>query len=146
MEFEFRPDGTLRYANNSNYRRDSLIRKEAIVGPAVLTELARIVAASEVMREDDSRWPQPDETLGGSGRQELEIIWGGQHINFATSKFGSLAQLESACALKGDNRQQQQSVVDAQVVEGLKTFYYLVQDLRTFVFALISAHFKIKPV
>lgn len=28
LEFEFRPDGRLRYANNSNYKRDVLIRKE----------------------------------------------------------------------------------------------------------------------
>lgn len=28
MEFEFRSDGKLRYANNSNYKRDSMIRKE----------------------------------------------------------------------------------------------------------------------
>lgn len=28
LEFEFRPDGRLRYANNSNYKSDVLIRKE----------------------------------------------------------------------------------------------------------------------
>ena len=28
MEFEFRGDGKLRYANNSNYKKDSMIRKE----------------------------------------------------------------------------------------------------------------------
>jgi hypothetical protein len=28
MEFEFRADGKLRYANNSNYKKDSMIRKE----------------------------------------------------------------------------------------------------------------------
>ena len=28
MEFEFRPDGRLRYANNSNYKNDIMIRKE----------------------------------------------------------------------------------------------------------------------
>jgi protein mago nashi len=28
MEFEFRPDGKLRYANNSNYKNDVMIRKE----------------------------------------------------------------------------------------------------------------------
>jgi len=26
LEFEFRPDGLLRYANNSNYKRDTMIR------------------------------------------------------------------------------------------------------------------------
>ena len=28
LEFEFRPDGRLRYANNSNYKKDTIIRKE----------------------------------------------------------------------------------------------------------------------
>ena len=28
LEFEFRPDGRLRSANNSNYKNDTMIRKE----------------------------------------------------------------------------------------------------------------------
>lgn len=31
LEFEFRPDGRLRYANNSNYKSDVLIRKEGTI-------------------------------------------------------------------------------------------------------------------
>ncbi len=30
--------------------------------------------------------------------------------------------------------------------EGLRGFYYLVQDLKCFVFSLIGLHFKIKPI
>lgn len=30
--------------------------------------------------------------------------------------------------------------------EGLRVFYYLVQDLKALVFSLISLHFKIKPI
>ena len=30
LEFEIRPNGKLRYANNSNYKNDSMIRKEGI--------------------------------------------------------------------------------------------------------------------
>jgi protein mago nashi len=30
MEFEFRPDGVLRYANNSNYKSDVMIRKQGV--------------------------------------------------------------------------------------------------------------------
>ena len=30
--------------------------------------------------------------------------------------------------------------------EGLRTFYYLVQDLKCLVFSLIGLHFKIKPI
>eukprot|EP00951_Prasinocladus_malaysianus_P015527 scaffold119216_cov22-Prasinocladus_malaysianus.AAC.1 len=33
LEFEFRPDGKLRYANNSNYKNDTMIRKEVFVTP-----------------------------------------------------------------------------------------------------------------
>ena len=33
LEFEFRPDGRLRYANNSNYKSDVLIRKEGMLQP-----------------------------------------------------------------------------------------------------------------
>ncbi len=31
LEFEFRPDGKMRYANNSNYKNDTMIRKEVFV-------------------------------------------------------------------------------------------------------------------
>ena len=37
LEFEFRPDGKLRYANNSNYKNDTMIRKEAYVHKGKLT-------------------------------------------------------------------------------------------------------------
>jgi protein mago nashi len=30
--------------------------------------------------------------------------------------------------------------------EGLRVFYYLVQDLKALVFSLIALHFKIKPI
>ena len=30
--------------------------------------------------------------------------------------------------------------------EGLRSFYYLVQDLKCMVFSLIGLHFKIKPI
>ena len=37
LEFEFRPDGKMRYANNSNYKNDTMIRKEAYVNRCVLS-------------------------------------------------------------------------------------------------------------
>merc|ERR1712035_157943 len=43
LEFEFRPDGKLRYANNSNYKNDVMIRKEAYVHKSVMEELKRII-------------------------------------------------------------------------------------------------------
>eukprot|EP00052_Salpingoeca_macrocollata_P018858 m.155398 g.155398 ORF g.155398 m.155398 type:complete len:149 (+) comp20807_c5_seq1:67-513(+) len=125
LEFEFRPDGKLRYANNSQYKNDTMIRKEAFVSSAVLAELKRIVEDSEIMKEDDNLWPAPDRV----GRQELEIVCGDEHISFATSKIGSLVDVN-----------------ESKDPEGLRCFYYLIQDLRCLVFSLISLHFKIKPI
>nr|KYP34115.1 Protein mago nashi isogeny [Cajanus cajan] len=82
LEFEFRPDGKLRYANNSNYKNNTIIRKEFYLTPAVLRECRHIIAESESSADP----------------------------------------------------------------EGLRIFYYLVQDLKCFVFSLISLHFKIKPI
>ncbi|PAA76712.1 hypothetical protein BOX15_Mlig001863g14 [Macrostomum lignano] len=125
LEFEFRPDGKLRYANNSNYKNDTMIRKEAYVSPAVMAELRRIVTESEIMQEDDQQWPMPDRV----GRQELEIVFNSEHISFTTSKIGSLAE-----------------ITGTKDPDGLRTFYYLVQDLKCLVFSLIGLHFKIRPI
>ncbi|VDD88332.1 unnamed protein product [Enterobius vermicularis] len=125
LEFEFRPDGKLRYANNSQYKNDTLIRKEAYVSKIVLDELKRIIEDSEIMQEDDSNWPEPDRV----GRQELEILHKDEHISFTTSKIGSVADVNSS-----------------KDPDGLRSFYYLVQDLKCLVFSLIGMHFKIKPI
>ncbi|VDN06407.1 unnamed protein product [Thelazia callipaeda] len=125
LEFEFRPDGKMRYANNSQYKNDTLIRKEAYVGKIVLEELKRIIDDSEIMQEDDATWPEPDRI----GRQELEILHSDEHISFTTSKIGSAADVNKS-----------------KDPEGLRSFYYLVQDLKCLVFSLIGMHFKIKPI
>ncbi|OCT52026.1 Protein mago nashi like protein [Cladophialophora carrionii] len=99
LEFDFRVIGdgrsaTARYANNSNYRNDSLIRKESqssalrllmttdwfpvCVSSLLISEIKRIIKDSEIMKEDDSRWPQKNK----DGRQELEIRLGNEHIQF----------------------------------------------------------------
>eukprot|EP00918_Siedleckia_nematoides_P055075 GHVU01120140.1.p1 GENE.GHVU01120140.1~~GHVU01120140.1.p1 ORF type:complete len:158 (+),score=16.20 GHVU01120140.1:76-549(+) len=123
LEFEFRPNGRLRYANNSNYKNDTMIRKEAYVSKAVMEELRRVIQDSDIVEEDDNRWPAPDRV----GRQELEIVIGKDHISFTTSKIGSLNDVQST-----------------DDPEGLRVFYYLVQDLRCFVFSLISLHFRVR--
>ena len=125
LEFEFRTDGRLRYANNSNYKNDTMIRKQAFVSPSVLAELRRVIAESDITREDDKNWPAPDR----AGRQELEVVCGNEHISFTTNKIGSLKDVENS-----------------KDPEGLRIFYYLVQDLKCFVFSLIGMHFRIKPV
>ena len=68
LEFEFRPDGKLRYANNSNYKKDTLIRKEVFVNRAVIEELKRIVNESDIMKEDDAIWSVPLSFCHLSGR------------------------------------------------------------------------------
>ncbi|KAJ9143117.1 Mago nashi protein [Pleurostoma richardsiae] len=130
LEFDFRVVGdgrsaVARYANNSNYRNDSLIRKEMCVSSLVIEEIKRIIRTSEILKEDDAKWPQKNK----DGRQELEIKIGGEHINFETAKIGSLVD-----------------VTESADPEGLRVFYYLVQDLKALVFSLIALHFKIKPI
>ena len=97
LEFEFRPDGRLRYANNSGYKGDGMIRKESRVHPSVMEEIKRIVRESEVMKADDAKWPEPDAV----GRQELEVVLDGEHISFTCSKVGSLSDI-AATAETGD--------------------------------------------
>jgi len=75
--------------------------------------------------EDDKLWPVPDRV----GRQELEIVFGKDHISFATSKIGSLVEVQ-----------------ESKDPDGLRNFYYLVQDLKCLVFSIIGLHFKIKPI
>ncbi len=90
-----------------------------------MDELKRIIVDSDILNEDDANWPTPDRV----GRQELEIVCGDEHISFTTSKIGSLLEINNC-----------------KDPEGLRTFYYLVQDLKCLVFSLISLHFKIKPI
>ncbi|XP_053216625.1 protein mago nashi homolog [Podarcis raffonei] len=104
LEFEFRPDGKLRYANNSNYKSDVMIRKEAYVHKSVMEELKKIINDSEIMKEDDASRLPPNRV----GRQELEIVVGDEHISF-----GSLIDVNQS-----------------KDPEGLRVFYYLVQDLK----------------
>lgn len=125
MEFEFQTNGVLRYANASNYKGDvAPIRKEVPLSTAVIDEVKRIVKNSEVMKEDDSNWPEPDE----EGKQELEIFFNNEHISFACRKIGSLIDVN-----------------ESDDPEGLRVMYYVVQDLKCLVLSLISLHFKIKP-
>merc|ERR1712224_287622 len=65
LEFDIRPDGKLRYANNSHYKKDALIRKEFYISKAVMKELSRIIEISLILLEDDTNWPIPNR----SGRQ-----------------------------------------------------------------------------
>lgn len=126
MEFELSPSGRLRYANNSNYKHDTMIRKELFLSPAVVEETRRIIEGSGITRVDDSNWKEPDRE---SRRQELEIKIGNEHIAFTCAEIGSLVDVQKSAD-----------------PDGLRLFYYLTQDLKCLVFSLISLHFKIKPI
>lgn len=95
------------------------------ISSVVVEEIKRIIKTSDILKEDDGKWPQKNK----DGRQELEIKVGGEHISFETAKIGSLVD-----------------VTESADPEGLRVFYYLVQDLKALVFSLISLHFKIKPI
>lgn len=136
IEYELSPDGTLRYANNSNYKHDTMIRKELRIGRIVRNQIASMLRQGGVLssnldghnrevRLDDSRWPVPNR----DGRQELEVIANGEHIYLSTCKIGSVLD-----------------ILPCEDTEGLKQFHFLVQDLKTLVLTLIAAHYKIKPI
>lgn len=125
LEFELKDDGTLKYANNSHYRNENIIKKQARVSAAVIEEVKRLVVQSNVVECDDERWPQPDR----NGRQELEIRLGNTHLSLVTNKITSLNEIENTSDEKG-----------------LTTFYYFIRDVKALILALVSTHFKIKAV
>ncbi|KAK4703407.1 protein mago nashi, partial [Phenoliferia sp. Uapishka_3] len=108
-----------------SYRNDSLIRKEMYLSPLTISELKRIVSSSEIVKEDDKNWPKKNIV----GKQELEVKMGDYHISFETAKIGSLVDVQGS-----------------DDPDGMRVFYYLVQDLKILVFSLISLNFKIKPI
>lgn len=126
MEFELSPSGNLRYANDSNYKHGELIRREVFVSPAVVEEARRIILESEITKVDDKNWPEPD---AGNRRQELEIKIGNEHIAFTCAEIGSLMDVQKS-----------------PDPEGLKIFYYLVQDLKCLILSLIHLHFTTSPI
>ena len=126
LEFELQGNGRLRYANNSNYKSDSLIRKEAFVSPLVVQTIKLLIEDSRILEDcDDNEWPEPSE----KGSQELEVMSGREHISFTTSKIGKLKE-----------------VSESKDPDGLRKFYFLVQDLKGYIFSLMSLHFRLNPV
>lgn len=90
-----------------------------------MKELQQMIEESHIMDCDDSNWPEPNEL----GKQEIEIRYGDSHICFTCSKINTMGEIQKS-----------------KDVEGLTTFYYLVQDVRSLVLSLIGLHFKIKPI
>ena len=97
LEFEIRPDGLLRYANHSNYKKDTVIRKQVHLSPKMLQIFQKILQDSDALSHskiNDKDWPMPDR----NGAQELEIVMGGVHWNVSTAKIHSLIDIQNANA------------------------------------------------
>ena len=93
-------------------------------------------------REDDSKWPEKNK----DGRQELEIRWGSEYITFEVFVSWSMALQQTYVLQQTAKIGSLVDVTESQDPEGLRVFYYLVQDLKALVFSLIALHFKIKPI
>jgi protein mago nashi len=59
LEFELRGDGRLRYANDSRYKSDVIIRKEVFLAACVVQEIKKIIADSEILK-----YYYPDYSMG----------------------------------------------------------------------------------
>eukprot|EP00796_Vickermania_ingenoplastis_P005457 gene5457-3935_t len=124
IEFEIREDGQLKYSNNSHYRSEKIIKKQARVSPAVLEQIKSLLVKQQICETNDNDWPEPDR----NGRQELEVWLGGTHVSLVTNKLTTFAD------------------VDATNDKDLENFYAFVKDLKNLVLDLVSLHFKIKAV
>jgi hypothetical protein len=111
--------GELRYTNVAD--RDNTIRKNMLLGPAVLAEIARLVEESEVLECSDRNWSRPDK----EGEQELEVRLGKRHVQLKTRHLASAGKIDD---------------------KSLKSFFYATQDLKSFFLNLIAVHFKRKPL
>ena len=70
----------------------------------------------------DDNWPKPDKI----GKQEFIVRIGNKHISFNTSKIGSYAEITKSNDPKG-----------------YEIFFYLVQDIKCFIFSLVNLHFRV---
>lgn len=124
IEFEIREDGLLKYSNNSHYRSEKIIKKQARLSPAVVDQIKMLLLKHNIFLVDDQPWPEPDR----NGRQELEVKMGRTHISLLTNKLATFADVES------------------KKNADLEYFYAFIKDLKTLVLDLVSLHFKIKAV
>jgi hypothetical protein len=92
------------------------------VSKTVIDEMKRIVLESGILDCKDTEWPKPDKI----GKQELVVRVGSKEVSLQTSKIGSYAEVQK-------NKDS----------EGLTAFFYLVQDLKAFVFSLVNLHFRV---
>ncbi len=92
------------------------------VSSQVIKEIKKIIKQSEIIKEDDGKCPRRTRTDARSWKfASMEST-----SRFETAKIGSLVD-----------------VTESADPEGLRVFYYLVQDLKALVFSLIALHFKV---
>ena len=91
----------------------------------IIDEIKRIVKDSQILEQDDRKWPVDDKV----GRQDLKISIDGKNMDFRTRKFGSFMDVKSS-----------------DDPNGLSVFYYFIQDIKCMVFSIINMHFRLKPV
>ncbi|GAB7366054.1 hypothetical protein MBLNU230_g7623t1 [Neophaeotheca triangularis] len=124
-DFQTNPDGKsalARYANNTKYRDEGIVQRTFCVSNLVIDQIKQIIKDSEIMKEDDTKWPVKNK----DGRSELEIRMGNQHISFETAKISTMAEIN-----------------DSADPEGLKVFHYLTLDLKQMMFSLIGLNFMV---
>ncbi|MES1921379.1 hypothetical protein MHBO_002913 [Bonamia ostreae] len=122
LEFKIDDSGRLTYINTSDYKREIYIFKELYLSRHLLDEIMNIVRESDIVNQNDENWPKPDFT----GKQEIEIVDGQYHISFVTTKIGSLSEIETS-----------------RDPDGLKKLHFLVLDLKSIVFDIISLHLRV---
>lgn len=74
-------DGRVASANRAP-RGKSVLRRSAVVSPAVIAYLVDSVRASGLLDADDADWPPPG---GGAGVTEVEARLDGVHLSLATT-------------------------------------------------------------
>lgn len=84
--------------------------------------MRRVVLESGILECKDQEWPKPDKI----GKQELVVRVGNREVSLQTSKIGSYAEVQKT-----------------KDPTGLTVFFYLVQDLKCFVFSLVNLHFRV---
>ncbi|TVY27478.1 Protein mago nashi [Lachnellula hyalina] len=105
------------------------------VSSVVVEEIKRIIKLSEIMKYGKLPTASSffaDISIGKTtrtGPRRTKTDDKSWKSEWETAKIGSLVD-----------------VTESQDPEGLRVFYYLVQDLKALVFSLIALHFKIKPI
>lgn len=125
MEFELRGDGTLRYANESGYKKGSKIRKQLKLSEPFFAWIRNFIVDSGIVDAHDDTWPEDNEY----GRQEFELVLPGTHIFFVTCKIGSRNELRSYNA-----------------DPSLEIFYNLTLSIKQWLLDAMGIHFRLGEV